>query len=152
MPMPDSKHVTDLLLSLGNGNRAALDALLPLVYEELRLIARRKLKSERQGHTLTTTALVHEAYLKLVQLDRIQWQSRAHFLAISAQAMRNVLVNYALRRKRVKRGGAAQRISLDEMPDLDVLDFPADEADRILALDAALKRLADLDPRHASIV
>jgi len=150
--MSNPNQVTDLLLSLGHGNRAALDALLPLVYEELRSIARRKLRSERSAHTLTTTALVHEAYLKLVQLDRIQWQSRAHFLAISAQAMRNILVNYALRRKRAKRGGNAQHVPINEWVELDVAMLPVDEADRILALDAALQRLAELDPRHARIV
>jgi RNA polymerase sigma factor (TIGR02999 family) len=120
---------------------------MPLVYDELRAIARRRLKAERVGHTLTTTALVHEAYLKLVQLDRMQWQSRAHFLAIAAQAMRNILVNYALRRKRLKRGGGARRVPLDEAAQL-----PAAEADRILAFDAALERLAAFDQRHARIV
>src|SRR6188474_250648 len=98
------KRVTELLLALEGGNRAVLDDLVPLIYDELRSIARRKLRSERDGHTLTTTSLVHEAYLKLVQLDRVQWQSRAHFFAIAAQAMRHVLVNHALRRKRAKRG------------------------------------------------
>lgn len=145
--MPDQKRVTDLLLSLGKGNRAAMDELLPLIYEELRAIARRKLRGERKGHTLNTTALVHEAYLKLVRLDRVQWQSRAHFLAIAAQAMRNILVNHALRRKRIKRGGGAPHLPLEDVPDL-----PSNEADRILALDAALERLAALNPRHARIV
>jgi RNA polymerase sigma factor (TIGR02999 family) len=145
--MANQKRVTDLLLSLGSGNRAAMDELLPLVYEELRAIARRKLRGERKGHTLSTTALVHEAYLKLVRLDRVQWQSRAHFLAIAAQAMRNILVNHALRRKRIKRGGGAPHLPLDDVPDL-----PSNEADRILALDAALKRLAALNSRHARIV
>jgi RNA polymerase sigma factor (TIGR02999 family) len=141
------KDITKLLLELQAGNRAVLDDLVPLIYDELRAIARRKLRSERAGHTLTTTALVHEAYLKLVQLDRMQWQSRAHFLAIAAQAMRHVLVNHALRRKRVKRGGGATHISLEEAPDLAVAD-----AERILELDAALETLAARNPRHARIV
>jgi RNA polymerase sigma-70 factor (ECF subfamily) len=143
---PD-KQVTELLLALEGGNRAVLDDLVPLIYGELRAIARRKLRSERTGHTLNTTALVHEAFLKLVQLDRIQWQSRAHFLAIAAQAMRHILVNHALRRKRAKRGGGVHHVPLDEVPDL-----PVEEADRILALDEALARLAAVNPRHARII
>ena len=145
--MATQKRATELLLSLGNGNREALDELVPLVYDELRAIARGKLRYERSGHTLNTTALVHEAYLKLVQFDRVQWQSRAHFLAIAAQAMRNILVNHALRRKRVKRGGGAPHAPLEEAADL-----PATEADRILSLDAALDRLTAVNPRHARIV
>jgi RNA polymerase sigma factor (TIGR02999 family) len=145
--MATQKRVTELLLSLRNGNRGALDELVPLVYDELRAIARRRLRYERSSHTLNTTALVHEAYLKLVQLDRIQWQSRAHFLAIAAQAMRNILVNHAQRRKSVKRGGGAPHAPLEE-----AIDLPATEADRILALDAALQRLTALNPRHARIV
>jgi RNA polymerase sigma factor (TIGR02999 family) len=143
---PD-KQVTELLLALEGGNRAVLDDLVPLIYGELRAIARRKLRSERTGHTLTTTALVHEAFLKLVQLDRIHWQSRAHFLAVAAQAMRHILVNHALRRKRVKRGGGAPHVPLDEVPDL-----PVNEADRILALDSALEKLAAVNQRHARVV
>lgn len=145
--MPSDKRVTELLLALQDGNRAVLDDLVPLIYDELRAIARRKLRSERAGHTLTTTALVHEAYLKLVQLDRIRWQSRAHFLAIAARAMRHVLVNHALRRKRAKRGGGAPHVPLDEAAGL-----PIGEADRILELDAALELLAERNPRHARVV
>jgi RNA polymerase sigma factor (TIGR02999 family) len=141
------KDITKLLLELRAGNRAVLDDLVPLIYDELRAIARRKLRSERTAHTLTTTALVHEAYLKLVRLDRIQWQSRAHFLAIAAQAMRHVLVNHALRRKRVKRGSGASHVPLEDAPDLAL-----GEADRILELDAALERLATQNPRHARVV
>lgn len=145
--MANQKRATELLLSLRDGNREALAELVPLVYNELRAIARRKLQHERSGHTLDTSALVHEAYLKLVQLDRVQWQSRAHFLAIAAQAMRNILVNHALRRKRVKRGGGAPHAPLEAAAGL-----PAAEADRILALDAALEKLTALNPRHARIV
>ena len=145
--MTNPKQVTELLISLRDGNREALNELVPLVYSELRRIARRKLRSERSGHTLGTTALVNEAYLQLVQVDRIQWQSRAHFLAIAAQAMRNILVGHARRRKRVKRGGGAPHVSLSEADDL-----PVQEADRILDLDAALHDLAALNPRHARIV
>lgn len=145
--MRQGKPVTELLLALQDGDRTVLNELVPLVYDELRAIARRKLRSERAGHTLTTTALVHEAYLKLVQIDRIQWQSRAHFFAIAAQAMRQVLVNHALRRKRIKRGGGVRHIPLEEAAGL-----PVGEADRILALDAALEKLAIRNPRHARIV
>jgi RNA polymerase sigma factor (TIGR02999 family) len=118
-------------------------------------MARRKLRHERSGHKLDTTALVHEAYLKLVQLDRMQWQSRAHFLAVAARAMRNILVNHALRRKRLKRGGGAAHVPLENathVPLADAAYLPVREADRILALDAALEKLAALNPRHARIV
>jgi RNA polymerase sigma factor (TIGR02999 family) len=145
--MATQEHATELLLALSNGNREALDELLPLVYDELKAIARRRLRHERPGHTLDTVGLVNEAYLKLFQLDRIQWKSRAHFLAIAAQAMRHILVNHALRRKRAKRGGGAQHVPLDEAADL-----PAEEADRILVLDEALERLAAVNPRHAKVV
>jgi RNA polymerase sigma-70 factor, ECF subfamily len=145
--MANPKQVTELLISLRDGNRGALDELVPLVYDELRQIASRKLRSERAGHTLDTTALVNEAYLQLVQIDRIQWQSRAHFLAIAAQAMRNILVAHARRRKRVKRGGGAPHVELGQAGDL-----PAREAGRILDLDEALDELATLNPRHARLV
>lgn len=146
--MADRKDVTELLLSWREGDRDALDALLPLVYDELRRIARNKLRNERLGHSLDTTALIHEAYLKLVDLDRVQWQSRAHFMAIAAQAMRNILVSHARRRNRIKRGGGAPHEPLED----DVPDLPPAEADRILALDDALEKLATLNPRHARIV
>jgi RNA polymerase sigma factor (TIGR02999 family) len=145
--MARQKQATELLVALRNGNRAALDDLLPLVYEELRAIARRKLRGERRGHTLVTTALVHEAYLKLVRLERIPWQSRAHFLAIAGHAMRNILVDYARRRASIKHGGAALQVSLAEAEEV-----PAADAERILALDDALRRLAAENSRHARIV
>lgn len=145
--MDHRESTTELLLSLSNGNREALDVLVPLVYDELRDIARRRLRHERAGHTLDTTGLIHEAYLKLVQLDRMQWQSRSHFLAIAAQAMRRILVSHARTRKRLKRGGGAPHASLEEAANL-----PAAEADRILALDEALDRLAEMNPRHARVV
>src|SRR5262245_37679517 len=146
--MATQRQVTDLLIALRNGERGALNELVPLVYDELRAIARRKLRHERPGHTLNTTGLVHEAYLKLVRLDRVQWQSRAHFLAIAAQAMRNILVNHALRRKRAKRGGGAPHAALEEAG----AALAVAEVDRILALDAALKTLAEMNPRHVRIV
>jgi len=145
--MANQGRATELLLSLGSGDREALDELIPLVYAELRRIASRKLRYERSGHTLGTTALVHEAYLQLIQSDRVQWQSRAHFLAISAQVMRNILVTHARRRNSLKRGKGALHVSLSEASDLPII-----EADRILELDAALHHLAELNPRHARVV
>ncbi len=149
--MSSQRRVTELLVSMRNGDRDALGELVPLVYDELRAIARRKLRYERNGHTLNTTALVHEAYLKLVRLDRVEWQSRAHFLAIAALAMRNILVDHALRRKRAKRGGRVVHSPLGDSAE-QVAKMPLPEADRILALDQALKELAELNPRHARIV
>lgn len=145
--MASSKPANDLLVALRNGNRAALDELLPLVYEELRRMAHGKLRSERSSHTLGTTALVHEVYLKLVKLERLPYQSRAHFLAIAGQAMRNILVDYARRRKGLKRGGGAPVLPLEEAEDLAVGD-----ADRILTLQDALDRLGALNLRHARVV
>jgi RNA polymerase sigma factor (TIGR02999 family) len=142
-----TSSATELLLSWSRGNRDALNELFPLVYDELRAIARRRLRHERQDHTLDTTALVHEAYFKLIQFDRVQWKSRAHFLAIAATAMRNILVSHARARKRLKRGGGAPHEPLGES-----LGIPAGEAGRILALDAALEKLAELHPRHARVV
>ena len=144
--MGTEQRVTDLLLQLKGGNRVVLDELVPILYEELREIASRKLRFERRGHTLNTTALVNEAYLKLVQIDRVQWQSRAHFLVIAAQAMRRVLVDHAVRRKALKRGGG--HLDGFETPScLSVAD-----ADKILALNDALDRLATKSPRHARVV
>ena len=146
---------TELLLLWSHGNRDALHDLVPLVYDELRAIARRRLRLERPDHTLDTTALVHEAYLKLIQLDRVQWQSRAHFLAIAAQAMRNILVSHARSRRRIKRGGGAPHTSLDTASDVqaaEALGVRAADAERILALDEALERLAAVNPRHARVV
>jgi RNA polymerase sigma-70 factor, ECF subfamily len=147
---------TELLLLWSHGNRDALHDLVPLVYDELRAIARRRLRLERPDHTLDTTALVHEAYLKLIQLDRVQWQSRAHFLAIAAQAMRNILVSHARSRRRIKRGGGAPHASLDSASGAQaaeaVAGVRAADAERILALDAALEHLAAVNPRHARVV
>ena len=149
-PAPDRMtppSATELLLALSQGNRDALQELVPLIYDELRAIARRQLRHERADHTLDTTALVHEAYFRLIRLDRVQWQSRAHFLAIAAQAMRNILVSHARARNRLKRGGGAPHESLDES-----IELPVAEADRILGLEAALEKLAELNPRHARVV
>ena len=107
--MEAPEDVTGLLAALTDGDRQALDALFPIVYDSLRRVAHRQLLNERPDHTLNTTALVHEAYLKLVRLDRVQWKGRAHFFAIAAQAMRNILVDYARIRRAGKRGGGGTR-------------------------------------------
>jgi RNA polymerase sigma factor (TIGR02999 family) len=140
-------QVTGLLMELRGGDRGALDRLLPLVYEELGRIARRQLGRESAGHTLQTTALVHEAYLKLVDQTRAQWRDRAHFFAVASGVMRRILVDYARRHGAAKRGAGLRRVPLDE--DIASLD---DRAELLLALDEALERLAALDQRLARVV
>lgn len=141
------EDVTQLLLALGDGDTAAMDRLMPIVYEELRGLAHRQLLHELRGHTLSTTALVHEAYLKLVRLDRIQWQNRAQFFALAAQAMRRILVNYAQQRKALKRGGGVPDVPLD-----DVVVMSEQQAEQVLALDGALERLRALSERQHAVV
>ncbi|MGQ0701932.1 MAG: ECF-type sigma factor [Gemmatimonadales bacterium] len=139
---------TTLLTEWRNGNRAALDRLFPLVYEDLRRRARNALRRQAEGHTLTTTALVHETYLKLVAVERVCWEDRAHFLALAATAMRHVLMNYARRNRTAKRGGPGRtQLSLDEAPILTDTG-----ADQLLALDEALERLAALNERLSRTV
>jgi RNA polymerase sigma-70 factor, ECF subfamily len=120
-----------------------------LVYNELHQLAARKLRHERDGHTLSATALVHEAWLELNKLNRIQWQNRAHFLAVAAQAMRRILIDYAVARRREKRGGGQQVLSLDEG---DALAIAHERADELVALEEALARLQQLNERQARIV
>ena len=120
---------------------------MPILYDELRHIARRHMRGERPGHTLDTTALVHEAYVKLVGLDRMTWQNRAHFLAVAAQAMRRVLVDYAVTRRAQKRGGERQRVPLE-----DVAVGTDQPLETLLALDRALRRLEELDGRLSRVV
>jgi RNA polymerase sigma factor (TIGR02999 family) len=146
MPEADP-DVTQLLLDLGEGDAAAMDRLLPLVYDELHRLAQRQRRGEREDHTLNTTALVHEAYLKLVRLDRIRWQNRAQFFALAAQAMRRVLVTYAERRRARKRGGGAAAVPLDEA----TLMTEA-QSEGLLALDEALHRLRALSERQHAVV
>lgn len=140
-------EVTGLLLAWGGGDRDALDRLLPIVYRELRGIAHRRLAGERSSHTLSTTALVHEAYLRLVQIDRVQWKNRSHFFAIAARAMRRVLVDYAVMRNAQKRGGGEALLALD-----DVAVAVETHADELVALDEALRRLEAIDERHGRVV
>jgi len=143
----ESADLARLLRAAGQGDRAAFDELFPLVYDVLRRIARGKLAGERPNHTLATTDLVHEAYLKLVRLDHIEWKGRAHFLAIAAQAMRNILVNYALMRKAEKRGGGREKDAFDE--GLVVPEAPTRD---LLALHEAMQRLAIIDARQSRVV
>jgi RNA polymerase sigma factor (TIGR02999 family) len=142
-----SGEVTRLLAELNGGNKEALGQLLPLVYDELRRVAKRFLNRERQGHTLQATALVHEAYMKLLGQREVNWQNRAHFFGVAAQAMRRILVDRARARLADKRGGANKPISLDEAVAID--HEPSAE---LMALDEALTRLARLDPEQAKVV
>jgi RNA polymerase sigma-70 factor, ECF subfamily len=126
-----------------------MEQMFMLVYNELRQLAANKLRGERDGHTLSTTALVHEAWLELNKLDRIQWQNRGHFLAVAAQAMRRVLIDYAVARRRDKRGGGQVVVSLDEG---DALAIAHERADELVELDEALERLQAINERQARIV
>ena len=147
MKDPSFKQVTQLLVAWGNGNQNALQELMPLVYRELRRLAHGCLGRERQGHTLQTTALVHETYLRLVDQQEASWKNRAQFFAVAAQMMRRILVDYARARQYVKRGGGAQAVELDE-----ALLVSSDRAAEVVALDDALISLAELDSRKSRIV
>jgi RNA polymerase sigma factor (TIGR02999 family) len=145
--MGATDDVTELLAEWSGGNREALDRLMPVVYDELRRLARRSMRSEVSGHTLQTTALVNEAYLRLVRQDRMQCENRAHFFAIAARLMRRILVDHAREKQREKRGAGAQKVALDE-------DFAIGTGqDRdLIALDDALKVLAEADERKSRVV
>jgi RNA polymerase sigma-70 factor (ECF subfamily) len=142
-----TQQVTQLLLAWGGGDQAAREELMPLVYGELRRLAHQCMGRERRGHTLQTSALINEAYLRLVDQRNIPWQSRAHFFGIAARLMRQILVDYARRRGYAKRGGDARRVSLDE-----ALAVSEERAAEVVALDEALESLAEFDPRKARIV
>jgi RNA polymerase sigma factor (TIGR02999 family) len=139
--------VTNLLQAWGGGDSAALDRLVPIVYDELHRQADHLLRRESPGHTLQTTALVHEAYLRLVDQRQAHWQNRAQFFGIAAQLMRRILVDHFRRHRAAKRGGAAAQVTLDES----AMETPGQDVD-ILALDEALTRLADLDQQAAHVV
>jgi len=141
------EEITGLLLDWGNGDKAALDRVIPLVYQELRRMAHRQMRRERAGDTLQTTALINEAYLRLVDYTRVRPRDRAHFFAIAAQAMRRILIDRARSRRSTKRGSDAQKVSLDE-----VADVSSERAADLIALDEALTNLALIDPRKAQIV
>ena len=146
MVVPSPREVSRLLVDWGNGDRAALDELMPLVYHELRRLAGRYMRRESQGHTLQTSALVNEAYLRLVDQKSVKWQNRAHFFGVAAQLMRRILVDHARSRLRAKRGGGAQMVSLVES------GATSEEVADVIALDVALKDLAEMDPRKSQIV
>jgi RNA polymerase sigma factor (TIGR02999 family) len=148
MNQPASQDdITRLLLAWGAGDQAALDELMPLVYSELRKLARGYMRNQPADHTLQTTALVNEAYLRLIDSSRVNWQNRTHFFAISAQLMRRILVDFARRRNSLKRGGEVQKVELDEG-----LVVPLEEKTDLVALDDALKILAEMNPRQSQVV
>jgi len=140
-------QVTDLLVAWSGGDEAAFAILVPIVHEELRRLASRAMRAERQGHTLQTTALVNEAYLRLVDLKRMQWEDRSHFFAMSSRLMRRILVDWARARNVQKREGGTQRVSLDE-----VAIVVGDRGPDLEALDGALRQLAAVDPRQSQVV
>ena len=148
MSQSKQQDITEILRDWSDGKREALDELLPLVYDELHRQAARLLRRERQDHTLQTTALINEAYLKLIDQRNVQWQNRAHFFAIAAQAMRRILVDYARTKHREKRGGDANKVSLEEATMIAVEEKSVD----LMALDEALTRLAKIDEQKARIV
>jgi RNA polymerase sigma factor (TIGR02999 family) len=142
-----SHEVTQLLQAWSAGEQGALDKLVPVVYQELRRLAKRYMAQERPGHTLQTTALVNEAYLRLVDVKQVNWQNRAHFFGVSAQLMRRILVDLARSRRSLKRGGDALQVSLDE-----ALLVSRERGADLVALDDALKTLAAMDPRRGRVV
>jgi len=142
-----SVDVTGLLRAWGNGDRAALDQLTPVIYAELRRRAHNYMKNERPGRTVQTTALVHEAWMRLVDVSGVDWKDRAHFFAIAAQSMRRILVDGARSRQREKRGGSAQRMDLDK-----IADFSPGRDRELVAVDDALKELAAMDARKAEVI
>ncbi len=147
MTSPAQKDVTQLLLAWSSGDQAALDQLIPLVYAELHRIAKRFMGREQADHTLQTSALINEAYLRLIEVKNAHWQNRAHFYAVSAQIMRHILVDLARARQKLKRGGQAQQVSLDE-----ALTVTQARSTDFVALDDALTTLSRLDPRQSKVV
>jgi RNA polymerase sigma factor (TIGR02999 family) len=146
-PIPlDPPEVTRLLVAWGDGDEAALERLMPVVHQELRRLARRYMAGERQSHTLQATALVNEAYLRLIDVKKVRWQNRAHFFAMSARLMRRILVDAARSRRSLKRGADARQVTLD---DALVIAEPGQD---LIALDDALEALAVIDPRKARVI
>ena len=147
MTQPATNEVTQLLIEWSNGDKAALDRLMPLIHEELRRLAHHYMSRERPGHTLQTTALVDEAYLRLVNRKDVHWQNRAHFFAIAAQLMRSILVDHARSHAYAKRGGGARKIALEE-----AMVVSQERAADVVALDGALKELETFDPQQSRII
>ena len=149
--MSDTRDdITRLLIDLGRGEERKVDQLLPLVYDELRRMAHHFMVKERSEHTLNTTALVHEAYLKLIDQREATWRNRSHFFAIASMAMRRILVNYAKMRSRQKRGGGSVPVSIEENPELQII--AEERAEELIALDEALDRLAEINERAGRVV
>jgi len=148
MTQPSSNEITQLLIELTDGNTEIVNQILPHVYDELRRLAGSYLRRERSDHTLQPTALVHEAYMKLVDQRQVKWQNRAHFFGIAAQVMRRILMDHARKHKADKRGGEAEKLPLEE----GLLVVSNESSNQLLALDEALERLAKLDPQKAKIV
>jgi len=146
MAAASPQDITELLLAWSDGNQDALAKLTPLVYAELHRLAHHYMAGERTGHTLQSTALVNEAYLRLVQTNRMQWQNRAHFFAVSAQLMRRILVDFARSRQYIKRGAKAPVARLEDTP------LPVEDCAELVALDDALSALAAMDPRKGRVV
>ncbi len=147
MPLPSTAHITQLLVAWSDGDQAALEELTPLIYEELHRLASQYMSRERAGHTLQTSALVNEAFIRLIDWKNVRWQNRAHFFAVSAQLMRRILVDFARARNYAKRGGAAHKVSLDE-----TALVSQSRREDLVALDDALKALAELDERQSRVV
>jgi len=142
-----AENITELLFGYSRGDKDALDKLMPIVYDELRRQAARYLRREQAGHTLQTTALIHEAYVRLVDQHNVQWQNRAHFFGIAAQMMRRILVDHARTKKRAKRGGSGVRVSLADAN----VAVPSQDLD-VVAVDEALNRLAEIDEQQSRVV
>jgi RNA polymerase sigma factor (TIGR02999 family) len=147
MPIAAPHEVTQLLLAWNEGDQTALERLIPLVHAELRRIARRYMRNERAGHTLQTSALINEAYLRLIDAQQVRWHNRAHFFGIAAQLMRRVLVDFARSRSYKKRGGGALQVSLDE-----AMVTSKERGEDLVALDEALSALSELDERKGRVV
>ncbi|HUQ31328.1 MAG TPA: sigma-70 family RNA polymerase sigma factor [Pyrinomonadaceae bacterium] len=147
MDSPGTESITQLLIEVTNRNSAAVDVLLPLIYDELRNLAANYLRRERPDHTLQPTALVHEAYMRMVDQTQVNWQNRAHFFGVAAQMMRRILVDHARAHNAEKRGQDFQIISLDEN-----INKSVERSSELIALDEALKTLAELDERKGRIV
>ena len=145
--MPSSHEITQLLLAWSEGDQAAFEQLVPLIHRELRRLAKGYMRQERPGHILQTTALINEAYLRLIDWKDVRWQNRAHFFGVAAQLMRRILVDFARAHHRATRGGAMRQVSLDEAAAVSV-----ERASEFIALDEALDRLAVIDPRRSRMV
>lgn len=152
-PVADKGPITQLLIATREGDKNAVNELFPLVYDEMRKIARKKLRFERSGHTFDTTALVHEAYFRLIDQNEVEWQSRAHFLAIAAQAMRRILLNYAEYKNAQKRGGDFTKLDIDveHLPGGQV-NMDDEMAESILALNNALDKMEEFNERGCRVV